>query len=305
MKSLFKHILVPLDGSGLAESALPAAAYLSSKLDARVTLFHVIEKDAPGEIHGQRHLRDAGEAERYLREVSTRTFPPGTRVDLHVHTAEAENVASSITEHAGELGPDLIVMCSHGRGGALHLLFGSIAHKVISKGYIPVLVTRPGAAAEALPEFSCNTLLLPIDEDPEHAQAIPVAAELAKACVGGLHLAMVVPDYESLSGESAVMSRFLPGTMTEILEMSVHDAEAYLQTEVKKLEGRDIKVIAHVLRGDPAVVIDEFARKLRAGLIIMATHGKSAMDAFWDSSVPHKVSSLSKVPLLLVPVKKK
>ena len=59
---MFKHILVPLDGSMLAQAALPAAAYLSGKFNASVTLVHIIEKNAPREIHGQPHLRDAAEA---------------------------------------------------------------------------------------------------------------------------------------------------------------------------------------------------------------------------------------------------
>jgi nucleotide-binding universal stress UspA family protein len=56
-ESLFDHIVVPLDGSKLAEAALPVASVLAEKLGAKVTLLHAIEKGAPEEIHGQRHLR--------------------------------------------------------------------------------------------------------------------------------------------------------------------------------------------------------------------------------------------------------
>ncbi len=335
-----KHILVPLDGSTMAEAALPAAVYLCGILNAAVTLFHVIEKDAPGEVHGQRHLSAPSEAEAYLEEVSRRAFqreltfpgqmgqaeragqveragqaapegqlaPKGARVDFHVHTAKTENVAASISEHAGELGCDLIVMCSHGRGRALHLLLGSIAQKVTAEGDIPVLLIRPGEAGgkkkEKPPVFSCRTLLLPLDGDPEHEQAIPVAGELARACGSVLHMAVVVPDFDTLSGQSAIAGRFLPGTMSEILEMSAQDAEEYIRAQLETLRGQGIEAEARVLRGDPATVIDDFARRVQAGLIVMATHGKPAMDAFWDGSVPHRVSGLSRVPLLLVPVKK-
>ncbi len=57
---MFKHILVPLDGSKLAEAALPAAVSLAETLHAPVTLLHVIEQDAPEEVHRDRHLTDAG-----------------------------------------------------------------------------------------------------------------------------------------------------------------------------------------------------------------------------------------------------
>ncbi len=305
-----KKILVPLDGSEMAEAALPAAVHLSGRLNARVTLFHVIEKDAPGEVHGQRHLRAPEEAEAYLEEVSIRFAREAeasgaeSRVDLHVHAAQAENVAASIVEHAVEMGCGLIIMCSHGRGRALHLLFGSIAQKVIARGGIPVLIIRPEPGGGA-PGFSCRTLLLPLDGNPEHEQAIPVAAELAEVCGSVLHMAVAVPEFETLSGQSALASRFLPGTMSQVLEMSVQDAEKYVSGLLEGIGRRGVDARAHVLRGDPAAAMVALARRVKAGLIVMATHGKkSAMDAFWDGNVPHKISSLSRVPLLLVPVKK-
>src|SRR5512137_596305 len=106
---MFKHILIPLDGSHLAEAALPAAVYLAHQLGARITLVHVIERDAPLEVHGERHLSDPDEARKYLDEVATRAFPTGTEVEKHVHSSKVSDVAQSIAEHVGELGTDLIV----------------------------------------------------------------------------------------------------------------------------------------------------------------------------------------------------
>ncbi len=299
---MFKHILVPLDGSRMAEAALPAAVFLSKKFNSEVTLFHVIEKNAPAEIHGQHHLKDADEATAYLRDTARNAFPEDIHVDYHVHTAEAANVAESIVSHAGELHHDVIVMCSHGRGQALHLFLGSIAQRVISKGTLPVLITHPGN--DGLPVFSCRSLLLPLDGDSEHEQGLPASVELTHACGAILHLAVVIPSFVDLSGESAVTSRFLPGTMSRILEMSVKDAGEYLDAHLKKLKDSGIEARAHVLRGDPASIIDETAMALQADLIVLATHGKSGMEAFWEGSVANKVSSRSRVPILLIPVVK-
>jgi nucleotide-binding universal stress UspA family protein len=63
---MFKRLLVPLDGSHLAEAALPAAAFLALKLNAVLTLVHIVERNAPEEIHGDRHLTNADEANAYL-----------------------------------------------------------------------------------------------------------------------------------------------------------------------------------------------------------------------------------------------
>ncbi len=67
---MFKQLLVPLDGSRLAEAALPAAPYLAHILNASVKLVHIIEKNAPKEIHGDRHLTDNEEARTYLEDVA-------------------------------------------------------------------------------------------------------------------------------------------------------------------------------------------------------------------------------------------
>src|SRR5271157_1107244 len=244
---MFKHILVPLDGSRMAEAALPAAAFLSGKFNAIVTLAHVVERNAPREVHGQPHLKNAEEAAAYLRDTALRAFPPGIQVDFHVHTTGVDNVAESIVEHADELHHDLIIMCSHGRGMALHLFLGSIAQRVISKGTLPVLVTRPDNDG-GIPEFSCKNLLLPLDGDPDHAQAIPVSKELARACDATLHLAVVIPGFGDLSGQGAVTSRFLPGTMSKILEMSVQNADEYLHEQLEELRQEGFEASAQVLR---------------------------------------------------------
>src|SRR5919202_2263342 len=76
-----KHLLVPLDGSRLAEAALPAATMLAERLGARVTLLHVMERHAPATVHGERHLTRAGEAEAYLNGVASRFADAGVPVE--------------------------------------------------------------------------------------------------------------------------------------------------------------------------------------------------------------------------------
>jgi nucleotide-binding universal stress UspA family protein len=300
---MFKHILVPLDGSKMAEAALPAAVFFSSEFKGAVTLFHVIERKAPREIHGQPHLKKVEEATAYLRETATTAFPKGTRVDFHVHTSEVDDVAESIVEHADELNYDVIIMCSHGRGKALHLFMGSIAEKVISGGSLPVLVTHPGKEGEGIPEFSCKALLLPLDGVEDHEQALPASKELAGTCGAVMHLAMVIPGFENLSGERAVASRFLPGTTSKILEMSVQNADEYLRKHLDALRSQGFEADAYVLRGDPATLIDNAAKRFQIDIVIMATHGKSGLSAFWAGSVTHKVSGRIRIPVLLIPVK--
>jgi nucleotide-binding universal stress UspA family protein len=300
---MFKHILVPIDGSLLSEAALPAAAYLAEKLGARVTLMHVVEKNAPDVVHGQPHLKTAQEAERYLRLIAERFFLKGIPVDCHVHSDGVDDVAQSLVAHADELEHDLVIMCSHGHGAALHLFLGSIAQSVIARGTRPVLITHPDAEGKP-PAFNCRHILVPMDDDPEHAQALPVSKDLARVCGATLHLTAVIPDLATLSGEKAVASRLLPGTTSRLLELTTQDAEKYFGALEKSLCQEGFEASAHVLRGDPASVIVEAAERAKIDLVILGTHGKTGMDAFWAGSVAHRICSQSKVPLLLIPVGK-
>lgn len=300
---MFRHLLIPLDGSKMAEAALPAAAFLAEKLASRVTLMHVVERNAPSEVHGQPHLKNARDASAYLSELSQRAFAKGVAVDFHVHEAEVDNVAGSIVAHADELKHDLVIMCSHGRGKSLHLFLGSIAQKVIGMGSIPVLITHPDEQGGA-PPFSCRNILVPLDGDPDHAKALPVAKEIALACNAALHLATVVPRFSSLSGEAMVSGRMLPATASKILELEYKDAQEFIKAEMESLRSQGFAASGHVLRGDPAGMITDAANASSVDLTVLATHGKTGMKAFWEGSVAHRICSFSRVPLLLIPIAK-
>lgn len=295
-----QHLLVPLDGSHLAESALPAAAYLAESLEATVVLIHVIERDAPEQIHGDRHLTQPEEASAYLDRIAANRFPADVQVQSHVHTTEANNVAQTIVDHVEEFASDLVVMCTHGRGGLRHRLFGSIAQQVAALGRSPVLLVHPLTDADRA-DFACRRILVPLDGKPEHEQGLPVAAGLADACSADLHLLMVIPTLRTLAGEQAATGILLPSATSALLDLAKQDARDYLADQVNRFADAGLEVSADVRRGDPAAAIVGTARRLDADVIVLGTHGKSGLDAFWAGSVAPKVSSRSHRPVLLVP----
>lgn len=299
---MFKHLLVPLDGSHLAESALPIAAKLAEKLGAAVTLIHIIERNAPKEIHSERHLTNPEEAQAYLSEVAKQYFPPDIPIRLHVHTTEVSDVARSIAAHSEELAPDLIVMCTHGRGGLLGWIYGSIAQQVIAIGETPVLIVRP-ERVEQRADFHCRKLLVTLDGFVEHEQGMQVAVGLAEACPADLHLLMVIPNFSDLTGEQAAASRMAPGATSAILDSAEQGGEEYLRRHLERLQQAGIQATAEIARGDPVNTIVNTAREVGANLIVLGTHGKTGMDAFWSGSATPKISGRSPVPLLLVPVR--
>jgi len=302
---IFRHILVPLDGSRLAESALTTAVWLARKMDAQVTLLHIIEKNAPSEVHSDRHLVTPKEASEYLAELSRLPALSGLRVETHVHTAEVGDVARSIAEHSAELAPDLVVMCTHGKGSARRLLFGDIAQQVISLGKTPVLMVRPSKERQVIGTAGdFRTILVPTNGDPGHEKGLPMATELALVFHCRLHLLMVVPRLLSLSGSKAATSLILPGATRLNLEMESAGARTYLDQRAAELNREGVLADYETSRGDPARAIIASARRLSVDLVVMGTHGRAGADAFWAGSVAARVVARIQAPLMLVPLGK-
>jgi nucleotide-binding universal stress UspA family protein len=230
-----QSLFLPLDGSDLAEAALPAAAYFARLYGASVTLFHVIEKGAPSRIHASRHLTRPDEADSYLQEAAARYLPPETAVDRHVHKAAVVDVARSIVEHSRELQPGLIILCAHGSSGPRDWLIGNIAQQVIARDSTPVLLLRPAQAPPPGESFSLHSILLPLDGVPEHEKSAEAAEELAQKSGAALHLATVVPTPETLAGEHAAAGRLLPGSIKALLDLGEEETLACLSRRQEKL----------------------------------------------------------------------
>jgi nucleotide-binding universal stress UspA family protein len=299
---MFNHILLPLDGSVLAESVLPAAEYLARVFGAKITLVHIIEKDGQAVVHGERHLTQPAEAEAYLSQIRQRAFAPETAVSLHVHESAMQDVAQGIVDHQDELTPDLIVMCSHGRGGFRDLVFGSIAQQVITSGRVPVLLVRPQAADGQKP-FECRSILAPTDGRPHHEEGLLTAARLAQATRARLNLIAVAPTLETLAGRQAATGRFMPGATRTMLEIVEDELRSYLGGMAERFQAEGVAVSALVGRGDPAALIARNAETTHADIIVFATHGKAGTKAFWAHSIGAKVLTQTSLPALLVPIR--
>lgn len=300
---MFRHILLPLDGSHLAESAIPLATWLCQVLGAKVTLLHVIEKGAPTEIHGQRHLSSEAEAKEYLDSIIKKLSNKCHDVEQHVHEEEVDQVARSIVQHSGEFSPDLIILSAHGEGGLRDIVAGSIAQQVIALGEIPVLLLRPNHDGKVLTE-KITKILLPLDGEEEHEMAFSAGLELAAQINVPIHLVRVIPTMSTLSGEQAVAGTFLPSTMNAYLEISEEEVAEYLKQKLEAAEKGNVSAIAELRRGDPAQEVVKSAEEFHVDLILLGTHGKSGINAFWAGSTAPKIVSRTQVPILLFPVRR-
>jgi nucleotide-binding universal stress UspA family protein len=297
---MFRHILIPLDGSKMAESVMPIALFLSEYCKSDITLVHIIERHAPTKIHSERHIRFPEEALTYLEKVKV-WFPDSLNVNYHVHTTEVGHVAQSLVDHAKELECDLIVMCTHGRIRFQQLLFGTIAQQTIGIGDIPVLVIHPNALLNKR-SFSCSQILVPLDTSEEHEKGINTAKGLARVLGCSLYVIAVIQTLATLSGARATESRLAPVATAKMLELEEERALNYLKGLMSEISSDGVPVSGEVARGDPSDIIAKTALEIKADLIVMGTHGKAGADAFWSGSVTPRVFNKTNIPLLLVPI---
>jgi nucleotide-binding universal stress UspA family protein len=143
-------ILVPLDGSILAESALAPAVDLARDHGARLVLLRAAEAHAlPMADPTEAQVTAVRTAEEYLAEVRERVLKTGvTQVDTSVWYGPP---TEAIVEAAGFRGVDLIVMSSHGRTGLGRLVLGSVAETVLRATRVPIFLIRPGESAAQVP----------------------------------------------------------------------------------------------------------------------------------------------------------
>jgi nucleotide-binding universal stress UspA family protein len=146
---MFKRILVPLDGSKLAEEALPYAETLAEKFEAELILVRVLQllpeviSAGPrgGMVFHKQTVQDRQEATTYLNEMAAQVRKVGV-LSLRQVVLDAPSVTNAITELAGEESVDLIVMSTHGRSGFSRLVFGSVAGQVLHDAPCPVFLVK-------------------------------------------------------------------------------------------------------------------------------------------------------------------
>ncbi len=147
---MFRHLLVPTDGSDIAQAAAQRAIVLAKTLGARITFFYA-QPDFPLPIYGEGALIDpttpeqfrkaaAEEAVTILNAVKELASEAGVVSDSDTVVSDAP--AQAIIDAAERHGCDLIFIASHGRSGIARLILGSVTHKVLSHSKLPVLVYR-------------------------------------------------------------------------------------------------------------------------------------------------------------------
>ena len=291
-------ILVPLDGSELAEGALPLAAELARRSGARVELVHVHVPISPEPIHVE-GLPVIDEHMRSLRRDHERAYLEGMRARLGPDVAASAvlldgPVAASLAAHARARGAWLIVLTTHGRGGLERIWLGSAADELTRVSPVPVLLVRPEHSAAA-PRF--GRILVPLDGSQPSEAILEHAAGLARYADAELVL------FEAVQPVGAAV--WLPaGELSvpagDLLQRQQETARASLEKAARPLRAAGLRVRTRLeVAGSVAGAILAAAEAEHADLVALATHGRSGLARAALGSVADKVVRASRTPVLL------
>lgn len=295
-----RRILVPLDGSRLAETVLPSAFAVAARTGAIVTLFHVIEHNPPESVHGEPHLETFSQAAAYLGSVAERWQHAGVPFEMHIHETKAHDVAESIAQHAVELQADLIAMATHGSGGIRGLLFGTIAQQALRRTSTPLLLLEPG---EEEPRFVDGTILVPVGgSDGEHDPALPLAVLLARSLHARLHLVQVVPTVGTVGQGQRGAATFAPTATAAMLDLEGQQAARALEELRRQIDG-GLTVTGEVRRGAVVEELEQAIAESGAGLVVMSTHARgTGLDGIFNGSVGARLVGRTEVPYVFLPL---
>ncbi len=295
-----KRILVPLDGSVLAERAIPAATAIAQATRADILLLHVIEAAPPGEVHGKRHLATVEEAIAYLSAKAAAIANP-VKVAVHVHEERSQDAAKAIGEHVEELRSDLVVIATHGSHRFGRFLRGSVAQRALFFGGAPVLIL-PSAGPSGPSMW--KVLVLAVDGSGEHSLPLHWLGALARALGLSIEFLLVVDTRSSLSGERATIARSMPGATSWALEAAVVAGEEWLESIRSSPALAGLAVSSDLLRGSPDKALARWTAGRNGDLVVIGTHGRAGLGALWEGSMAAKILSRLDCPVLLVPAER-
>lgn len=294
---MFNKVLVPLDGSDLAERSLDPALLIARRSGGGVILLNVpVYRTilAPGTAGLGQVLPDDSldlvnrdQTQAYLERIKEARQEP----ELAVQTVMMEgDVAGNIVDLAANEGVDLITMTTHGYSGFTRWMMGSITERVLRHAPCPVLVIR----CAGLPAHVAITL----DGSLLAEQALEPGLELARLFDARVTLFRVEDDSELGRIEKGMLDMARPGLSREIAQETgtLH----YLENIAGAHRSRALAIETAVAEGPPARAILEFIEENQVDLLVMATHGRSGIRRWVYGSVTEKCLHNTACAMLVV-----
>ncbi len=266
-------ILVPLDGSSLAEKALPAAAALAMRSHATICLAAITGlTDAD--------LRRA-DSEKYLAAAAESLLEQDCKTCFHVGSG---SVAQGIAEIARDEEVDLIVMTTHGRSGIARGLLGSVTDAVIFEAPAPVYVVRADTAPQTAREAELPSgVIVPLDGSELAETVLDDAIQLARSYQSPVYLLRVIDE--------------------EAEQIELERANAYLERVASRLAEQDIHAVPEIAAGSPGEAIVKAMEERPDCLVVLTTRGAGGLSRWVRGSVADWLIRQAPGPVVVVPPK--
>jgi nucleotide-binding universal stress UspA family protein len=261
---MLKNVLVPLDGSRLAEAVLDPVASLVAKAGGTLTLLHAVTPAEQFSMSAREYVqRERRHSAAYLARLAERLGEKGPGIRERVVSGEASKaiVAEARREEVG-----LIAMSSHGRSGIREWVFGSVAERVLRSTEVPVLIFRGPVKGR----FRIGKVAVALDGSREAAAVLGPATELSAAL-----------------GASMVL-------------MHAGDkAPAGLQEAAAQVQARGLSLELALVKGEPGEAIPAAALRAGADVLAFTTAGRTRQDRVFFGSVAEAILKNARLPLLV------
>ena len=306
---MYKRVLVPVDGSKLAELAFTYAEELAGSLDLDVTLIHIAdpaeEESLP--MHKEYVEHAAEIVERGIKKVQKSMGAPASKDGVQVVSEVAVGYpAEEILRYADHKKFDLVLMSTHGWSGIRRWVMGSVADKVLRASRIPVLLLRADLPQEAGDHKWPTTIIVPLDGSKLAESVLPHVETLAKRSIGTPMDVVLIRVCEPPT-TPGIMDPALPFDWQKLMDehwaQCKKSSQEYLSSMEKQLDKAGLKVRSEMieqLKAHPADEIIDYAGKNPSSLIAMATCGRSGIGRLAYGSVAQKVLFGASNPVLLV-----
>jgi nucleotide-binding universal stress UspA family protein len=290
---MYEKILVPLDGSKLAETSLPYAEEIARKTGSQITLMSVLLFGNESDEDQYHHLHRF-----YIQEMTKTMKEKAIKVKSVIVTGDP---AEQIVDYADKKNIDLIIMGTRGRSALKRWVLGSVADKVVSATSCPVaLISSKNTEASVRGKKILRKALVILDGTAESEMVIPYVEELASRLGMEVTLFQLVEQaYEYYEG--AQDFSHVPVSEKEISSIKAK-ARRHLGKLADQLEGKGITVAVKVMMGDSAETIIKIASKIDADILVMATRGHPSISRWIFGSVRDEIVNIGDTLVLLVRV---
>jgi nucleotide-binding universal stress UspA family protein len=307
---MLSRILVPLDGSPLAESVLPQVVELANLRKAEVVLVRVaLAHNLPGGNPADAQFRAVDAAQKYLAKIEAGLAAQGITVQSVVRYGHA---AEEILDHAGTGAIDLIAMSTHGRSGIRRWVLGSVAETVARRALVPVMLLhargltaspedvrahapRQAPRLDAAAPVRIRHILCPVDLSPLDRDVLQSAGAMAQRFGADLTVLHAVYDPWDVA-----CSHIPHAPLEQLRDEMIRFAEDTLQREVRRVLHGTPRTAVVVVAGPPFHQINRFARAHAVDLIVMGTKGLTGLDHFLMGSTAEQVVRTAPCPVLSI-----